>query len=70
MSVCTLRLIPARKLTAGKQLQTEDCGSEFEATLQGIKRKSSVLGLLILAISMVFFYLYLKYVYPITNIMQ
>jgi hypothetical protein len=42
--------------------------SEFEATLHGIKLKSSVLGLLILAISMVFFYLYLKYVYPITNV--
>jgi hypothetical protein len=55
MSVCTIRLISARKLTAGKQRQTEDCGSEFEATLQGIKRKSSVPGLLILAISMVFF---------------
>jgi len=44
--------------------------SEFEATLQGIKLKSSVLGLIILAMSMVFFYLYLKYVYPITNISQ
>jgi len=42
--------------------------SEFEASLQGIKLKSSVLGLLILAMSMVFFYLYLKYVYPITSV--
>jgi hypothetical protein len=49
---------------------TEECVSEFEATLQGIKLKSSVLGLIILAMSMVFFYLYLKYVYPITNIAQ
>ena len=42
--------------------------SEFEATLKGIKLKSSVVGLIILAMSMVFFYLYLKYVYPISNI--
>jgi hypothetical protein len=48
----------------------EECVSEFEATLQGIKLKSSVLGLIILAMSMVFFYLYLKYVYPISNITQ
>jgi len=48
----------------------EPCVSEFEASLQGIKLKSSVLGLIILAMSMVFFYLYLKYVYPISNISQ
>ena len=48
----------------------EECVSEFEATLQGIKLKSSVLGLLILAMSMVFFYLYLKFVYPISNLSQ
>lgn len=48
----------------------DPCVSEFEASLQGIKLKSSVLGLLILAMSMVFFYLYLKFVYQITNISQ
>lgn len=48
--------------------QADTTASEFEATLHGIKLKSSVLGLLILAMSMVFFYLYLKYVYPITNV--
>ncbi len=42
--------------------------SEFEASVRGIKLKSSVLGLLILAMSMIFFYLYLKYVYPISNV--
>jgi hypothetical protein len=42
--------------------------SEFEASLQGIKLKSSVMGLLILAMSMGFFYLYLKFVYPITKL--
>jgi hypothetical protein len=48
----------------------DPCVSEFEASLQGIKLKSSVLGLIILAMSMVFFYLYLKFVYQITNISQ
>jgi|SRR5712671_561677 len=42
--------------------------SEFEATIHGIKLKSSVLGLLILAMSMVFFYLYLSYVYPVRGV--
>jgi len=50
--------------------KTAEASSEFEATLQGIKIKSSVLGLLILAMSMVFFFLYLKYVYTITNLAQ
>jgi hypothetical protein len=42
--------------------------STFEATLQGVKVSSSVLGVIVLTISIVFFYLYLKYVYPITNV--
>jgi hypothetical protein len=52
--------------------KSENAGNatEFEATLQGIKLKSSVLGLAILSMSMVFFYMYLKFVYPITNITQ
>jgi hypothetical protein len=63
--------LDSRAKADGKEsAATEDCVSEFEATLQGIKLKSSVLGLIILAMSMVFFYLYLKYVYPITNITQ
>jgi hypothetical protein len=61
--------LESRAQADGKEPASNDgCVSEFEATLQGIKLKSSVLGLLILAMSMVFFYLYLKYVYPITNI--
>ncbi len=63
--------LESRAKADGKEAApTEECISEFEATLQGIKLKSSVLGLIILAMSMVFFYLYLKYVYPITNIAQ
>jgi uncharacterized membrane protein YhaH (DUF805 family) len=63
--------LDSRAKTDGKEAAAgEDCVSEFEATLQGVKLKSSVLGLIILAMSMVFFYLYLKYVYPISNITQ
>jgi hypothetical protein len=39
--------------------------STIEATLQGVKVSSRVLGVIILTISLVFFYLYLVYVYPI-----
>lgn len=39
--------------------------ASFDGSLQGIKLTTSALGLLILAISMGFFYLYLVYVYPI-----
>ena len=55
---------------AGATAPDDASVSEFEVSLQRIKLKSSVLGLLILAFSLVFFYLYLKYVYPITNISQ
>jgi hypothetical protein len=58
------------KAGAKSSPQDDPSVSEFEATLQGIKLKSSVLGLIILAMSMVFFYLYLKYVYTITNLAQ
>lgn len=39
--------------------------TEFEASLKGIKVSSPVLGVIILSISLVFFYLYLVHVYPI-----
>lgn len=42
--------------------------STFKASLQGVEVSSSVLGVIVLTISIVFFYLYLKYVYPITNV--
>ena len=63
--------LESRAKTDDQEPAPNDAGvSEFEASLQGIKLKSSVLGLLILAMSMVFFYLYLKYVYQISNISQ
>jgi hypothetical protein len=39
--------------------------TEFSASPQGIKVASSTLGVIILVISMCFFYMYLRYVYPI-----
>ncbi len=44
--------------------------STIEASLQGIKVSSSTLGVLVLMISMCFFYLYLYFVYPINNLYQ
>ena len=40
----------------------------LEASLQGIKVTSSVLGVVILVISLAFFYLYLVHVHPITEL--
>lgn len=42
-----------------------DNKNEIEISLQGIKLNSSILGVIILVISIAFFYLYLVYVYPI-----
>lgn len=39
----------------------------LEATLQGVKVSSPVLGVIILVISLAFFYLYLTHVYPIVE---
>jgi len=47
---------------------TQNFTTNLEANMQGIKVSSPVLGVIILMISMLFFYLYLKYVYPITEI--
>jgi cytoskeletal protein RodZ len=42
--------------------------TELQLGPTGIKITSPVLGVVILGLSLGFFYLYLKYVYPITNI--
>ncbi|PXX89537.1 hypothetical protein DIT71_13475 [Marinobacter vulgaris] len=43
--------------------------STLEASTSGIKVSSPVLGVVILVISLLFFYLYLQYVYPIEEIL-
>ncbi|MFH5833410.1 hypothetical protein ACG2F4_15800 [Halalkalibaculum sp. DA3122] len=47
---------------------TGGSATEFEASAKGIKVTSPVLGIIILVISLAFFYLYLVYVYPISEI--
>ncbi len=42
--------------------------TEIVASVKGIKVSSPILGVIILVISLLFFYLYLVYVYPITEI--
>ena len=42
--------------------------SELELSVNGVKMSSPVLGVIILTLSLGFFYLYLVYVYPITII--
>lgn len=42
--------------------------SEVELSIKGIKVRSPVLGVIVLTISLAFFYLYLIYVYPIENV--
>jgi hypothetical protein len=44
----------------------KDSVTEFSASPQGIKVASSTIGVVILVISMCFFYLYLHFVYPIS----
>jgi hypothetical protein len=41
-----------------------DLASDLEVSLTGFKVKSSVIGLLLILVSMCFFFLYLRYVYP------
>ena len=41
--------------------------TQLKASTSGVEVSSPVLGVIILALSLMFFYLYLKYVYPITE---
>jgi hypothetical protein len=50
--------------TAADSVQN-DLSSDLEISLTGFKLKSSILGLLLVVVSMGFFYLYIRYVYPI-----
>ena len=54
--------------TGMNQQDDQSMQTELSATTKGIKVRSPVLGVIILLISMVFFYLYLVYVYPIEDI--
>jgi len=58
------KTLPGRKMPLPQEQVTQ-----FEAGAKGIKVSSPILGVIILVISMAFFYLYLVYVYPIQEIM-
>ncbi len=53
-----------KALAEGKSMEN----TELKASLTGIQVSSSVLGIIILVIALLFFYLYLVYVYPISVI--
>lgn len=53
---------------AKEKLQDYNDRTELSASMKGIKVSSPVLGVIILVISLAFFYLYLVYVFPIEDI--
>jgi hypothetical protein len=53
-------------ITNTGETDTSESESELSISKEGIKIRSSVIGLLILAISFAFFYSYLRYIYPIS----
>ncbi len=53
---------------AGSPGSRDDLSTEMEISSKGIKINSPVLGVIILTLSLAFFYLYLVHVYPIENI--
>ncbi len=59
-----------KAMTANKTAPSEkiNLASELEASPTGIKISSPVLGVIILIISLLFFYLYLIHIYPIKEI--
>lgn len=62
-----LRRLPAQP-GENSEGEKKESRTEFSASLEGIKVSSPVLGVVILVISLAFFYLYLIYIYPIENI--
>ncbi|MEO3404997.1 hypothetical protein AAFN85_13910 [Mucilaginibacter sp. CAU 1740] len=53
-----------------KRSPPANAGTSFKASLSGIEVSSSVLGVIVLTISIVFFYLYLSKVYPLVSLDQ
>lgn len=54
-----------QKITVENKDAYGEFNTQLEASAKGIKISSPVLGVIILVISLLFFYLYLAYVYPI-----
>ena len=56
--------LKSKNIQGDTQMET----TEFSASMEGIKVSSPILGVIILALSLGFFYLYLVFVYPISEI--
>ena len=60
-----LRRLRRKGAAAPSQDEKPDAATELEISASGVKVSSQVLGVIVLVVSMGFFYLYLKTVYPI-----
>ena len=69
-AMVTARRVAAAEAVAGAPAAGEPAGlaTRFEISAKGLVVNSSVLGVIILTLSIAFFYLYLVYVYPIQNV--
>lgn len=69
-AMVTARRVAAADAVAGAPAAGEPAGlaTRFEISAKGLVVNSSVLGVIILTLSIAFFYLYLVYVYPIQNV--
>ena len=56
---------PQKTVTASAEGTSEFTTTTLEFGKEGVKINSAVIGLIILSLSLAFFFLYLKYVYPI-----
>jgi hypothetical protein len=68
-------MVAARRVAAAESVagtppagEPASLATRFEITAKGLVVNSSVLGVIILTLSIAFFYLYLVYVYPIQNV--
>jgi hypothetical protein len=64
-----MRAIARPTEIAGPPSAGATLATQFEFSTKGIVVNSSVMGVIILALSLAFFYLYLVYVYPITDVL-
>ena len=64
----SMRAASASRIESGGRPPVAGIDTDIEASFSSIKVKSSVLGVIILVISFLFFYMYLRQVYPIDEI--
>ena len=68
-SVVSRRGTRVEEAAAAAAKASDALRSEIDVSAKGVAVKSSVLGVVVLALSLAFYYLYLVYVYPIQNVM-